>query len=86
MSQRRPYGLRTALLGALTGVVLCGTASPVFAAPPPNSVKVAESRIAFVTPAAIAALPAFTVTLPLPNVAEAPLAVRLPPLTVLLPE
>ncbi|HEY4625579.1 MAG TPA: M23 family metallopeptidase [Blastococcus sp.] len=35
MSQRRPYGLRTALLGALTGVVLCGAASPVFAAPPP---------------------------------------------------
>src|SRR3954451_3998764 len=35
MSQRRPYGLRTALLGALTGVVLCGAASPVFAVPPP---------------------------------------------------
>src|SRR3954466_10224169 len=35
MSQRRPYGLRTALLGALTGVVLCGAASPALAAPPP---------------------------------------------------
>src|SRR3954449_4789337 len=35
MSQRRPYGLRTALLGALTGVELSGAASPALAAPPP---------------------------------------------------
>jgi murein DD-endopeptidase MepM/ murein hydrolase activator NlpD len=35
MSQRRPFGLRTALVTTLTGAVLFGTAVPVLAAPPP---------------------------------------------------
>jgi murein DD-endopeptidase MepM/ murein hydrolase activator NlpD len=35
MSQRRPFGLRTALVTTLTGAVLFGTAVPALAVPPP---------------------------------------------------
>jgi hypothetical protein len=64
---------------------LMNPASAMLAVPPPKSVNVAELEIALATPAAIAALPAFTVKSPVPKVADAPLAVSEPPLTVLSP-